>query len=146
MRISELSRLTGCHLETIRYYERIGLLAEPARSPAGYRSYTATDADRLSFIVRSRALGFHLDEVRSLVSLAAEQGESCAEVDRIARAHLAQVEKKQRELAALAAELGQLLDQCRKGTRAGCNILNALSTAGGTSHASRGAAERSASP
>ncbi len=136
MRISELARRTGCHLETIRYYERIALLPIPARSMAGYRDYTESDAERLGFIVRSRALGFHLDEIRSLLSLAGDSLQPCSEVDVIARAHLAQVEAKQRELASMAAELREMLRACQQGTRATCNILRNLAS---PSHQGRGA-------
>lgn len=129
MRISELAQRTGCHLETVRYYERIGLLPSPARSPSGYRRYSMADAERLQFIVRSRALGFHLEEIRSLLSLAPQSALSCQDVDRIARDHLAQVEAKQRELAMLATELRNLIETCHKDTRATCAILKALSHA-----------------
>lgn len=127
MRINELAQRTGCHLETVRYYERIGLLPSPARSPSGYRRYDTADAERLQFIVRSRALGFHLEEIRSLLSLASESARSCQDVDRIARDHLAQVEAKQRELAMLASELRGMIETCHKDTRATCSILKALS-------------------
>ena len=127
MRISELAQQTGCHLETVRYYERIGLLPAPARSPSGYRQYSAADAERLQFIVRSRALGFHLEEIRSLLSLASESALSCQDVDRITRDHLAQVEAKQRQLAMLASELRSMIESCHKDTRATCTILKALS-------------------
>lgn len=128
MRISDLAKRTGCHLETVRYYERIGLLPEPDRSTAGYRQYGAADVERLHFIVRSRALGFHLDEVRSLLTLASESTLSCREVDALARDHLAQVEAKQRELAVLATELRRMIDTCHKDTRETCTILRSLSS------------------
>jgi len=127
MRISELAQQTGCHLETVRYYERIGLLPSPARSPSGYRRYSTVDAERLQFIVRSRALGFHLEEIRSLLRLASESALSCQDVDRITRDHLAQVEAKQQELAMLATELRSMIEACHKDTRAKCTILKALS-------------------
>jgi MerR family mercuric resistance operon transcriptional regulator len=71
IRIGELSRRTGCNIETIRYYERIGLLPAPVRSAGRYRLYDTADWRRLSFIRRARELGLTLDEVRSLVSLSA---------------------------------------------------------------------------
>lgn len=126
MRISDLAKATGCHLETIRYYERIGLLQEPDRSLSGYRVYGQPDVERLQFIVRSRALGFALEEVRSLLALASSTDMSCEDVDIVARAHLEQVEAKQRELAALAAELRTMLDTCHHDTRATCTILQSL--------------------
>lgn len=127
MRIGELAKKTGCHLETIRYYERIGLLREPERSLSGYRQYTSADVERVNFIVGSRALGFHLDEVRSLLRLASESTLSCADVDIIAREHLAQVKEKQHELAALASELQAMIKACGQSTRENCTILRSLS-------------------
>jgi DNA-binding transcriptional MerR regulator len=126
MRISELAAAAGCHLETVRYYEKIGLLPKAARSASGYRSYGASDRERLTFIVRSRALGFSLDEVRSLMGLSHAMDRSCGEIDAIARQHLADIEAKQRELAALADELRGMIDGCAKDTRATCAILRSL--------------------
>jgi MerR family mercuric resistance operon transcriptional regulator len=126
MRISALAKQTGSHLETVRYYERIGLLPPPERSAAGYRHYGDADVDRLTFIVRSRSLGFHLEEIRSLLSLASESALSCSEVDVLAKAHLVQVERKQRELTALSKELRSMIDACARDTRATCSILQSL--------------------
>ena len=69
MKISEASQASGCHLETIRYYERIGLMPAPTRTGSGYRSYSEQDVERLRFITRGRDLGFSLDEIRSLMRL-----------------------------------------------------------------------------
>lgn len=127
MRIGELAKKTGCHLETIRYYERIGLMPAPERSLSGYRQYSTADVGRLNFIMGSRALGFHLEEVRSLLRLASESTLSYADVDAMARQHLAQVEEKQRELGALASELQAMIGACDQGSRAQCTILRSLS-------------------
>jgi MerR family mercuric resistance operon transcriptional regulator len=127
MRISDLAQRTGCHLETVRYYERIGLIPPPLRSAAGYRQYREADVERLRFVVRSRALGFGLDDIRGLLALAAHYDEPCEQVDLLTRRQLAQVEAKQRELAALARELRGMLEECHHGTRASCTILRALS-------------------
>ncbi|NMW22945.1 helix-turn-helix domain-containing protein [Rhodanobacter denitrificans] len=126
MRISDLAKATGCHLETVRYYERIGLLPPPVRSNAGYRDYRDSDVERLRFMVRSRALAFSLEEIRSLLTLASHTELSCEQVDGVARTHLAQVEAKQRELAALATELRGMIDICHHDTRATCTILQSL--------------------
>ena len=126
MRISDLAKATGCHLETVRYYERIGLLPQPDRSTAGYRDYRDIDTERLRFIVRGRTLGFSLEEIRSLLMFASRTELSCDQVDDVARAHLAQVEAKQRELAARAAELRGMIDTCHRDTRATCTILQSL--------------------
>jgi Cu(I)-responsive transcriptional regulator len=125
--IGELARATGTKVETIRYYERIGVLPPPARTGGNYRAYRRHHLERLSFIRRGRDLGFSLSEVRQLLRLSDQRDQSCAEVDRIARAHLATVQRKLADLAALDAELRQLIDQCRHGTVAECRIIDALS-------------------
>jgi Cu(I)-responsive transcriptional regulator len=125
-RIGELARLTGTKVETIRYYERLGLLLPPARTGGNYRAYTRSHLERLSFVRRGRDLGFSLDEVRELLRLSDDRSQSCAEVDRIARVHLAEVERKLADLKALGAELRQLVEQCQHGTVAECRIIEAL--------------------
>jgi MerR family mercuric resistance operon transcriptional regulator len=85
--IGALSRHTGCQVETIRYYERVGLLPPPARSAGGYRLYAAPHFSRLTFIRRARALGFSLEEVRRLLRLADERQRPCAEARAVAAAH-----------------------------------------------------------
>jgi Cu(I)-responsive transcriptional regulator len=125
-RIGELARLTGTKVETIRYYERLGLLPPPARTGANYRAYGLRHLERLSFVRRGRDLGFSLDEVRELLRLSDDRSQSCAEVDRIARGHLAEVERKLADLQALGTELRQLIDRCRHGTVADCRIIEAL--------------------
>jgi Cu(I)-responsive transcriptional regulator len=124
--IGALARTTGTRVETIRYYERIGLLPAPARTSGNYRAYARHHLERLSFIRRGRDLGFPLDAVRALLRLADDRSRSCAEVDRIARGHLIEVERKLADLAALGAELRQLVDQCKHGTIAECRIIEAL--------------------
>src|ERR671938_168383 len=124
--IGELARLTGTKIETIRYYERIGLLPTPARTSGNYRAYMRQHLARLSFIRRGRDLGFSLDAVRALLQLSDDRSQSCAEVYRIARLHLTEVERKLADLAALRTELRQLIDQCQHGTIANCRIIEAL--------------------
>lgn len=87
MKISEAAAASGCHLETIRYYERSGLMPAPARTASGYREYSPTEVDRLRFISRGRELGFSLEEIRSLLSLDDDPAMSCCDVDVIARQH-----------------------------------------------------------
>jgi Cu(I)-responsive transcriptional regulator len=125
-RIGELARITGTKVETIRYYERLGLLPPPARTASNYRAYSRSHLERLSFVRRGRDLGFSLDEVRELLRLSDDRSQSCAEVDRIARAHLAEVVRKLTDLQALGAELRQLIDQCQHGTVAECRIIEAM--------------------
>jgi Cu(I)-responsive transcriptional regulator len=125
--IGELARTTGTKVETIRYYERIGLLAAPGRTLGNYRAYRAQHLGRLSFIRRSRDLGFPLEQVRALLGLADDRKQDCAAVDVIARKHLAEVEHKIADLTALRRELRDLIGQCSHGTVADCRIIEALS-------------------
>ena len=125
--IGELGRQTATRVETIRYYERIGLLPAPARTAGNYRAYGPEHLNRLSFIRRSRDLGFSLDQVRALLDLADERARSCEAVDAIARDHLAEIDRKIAALRALRRELGNMISQCRQGTVAECRIIDALS-------------------
>jgi DNA-binding transcriptional MerR regulator len=124
--IGTLAKATGTKVETIRYYESISLLPKPARTAGNYRSYAAAHLTRLGFIRRARDLGFSLDEVRALLRLSDDRSQSCGQVDTIAKAHLADVERKIADLEALRAELNGLIRQCRHGTIDGCRILEAL--------------------
>ncbi|MCB4824698.1 MerR family transcriptional regulator [Roseicella aerolata] len=124
--IGDLARATGTKVETIRYYERSGLLPPPPRTGGNYRAYGDGDLMRLGFIRRARDLGFSLAQVRALLDLADQRERSCAAVDAIAREHLAEVDRKLAGLAALRRELALLIEQCRHGTVAECRILEAL--------------------
>ncbi len=124
--IGELAQQTGTKVETIRYYERIGLLPSPARTGGNYRAYARSHLERLSFVRRGRDLGFSLDEMRELLRLSDDREQSCADVDRIARLHLAEVERKLSDLRALRTELRQIVGQCQHGTIAECRIIEAL--------------------
>src|SRR5262249_34409204 len=93
-RIGWLSRQSGVNIETIRYYEREGLLAKPPRTKSGYRSYGPSDARRLGFVRRTRALGFSLDDVRRLLRLADQKSRSCRSVHGLATAHLTDIRVK----------------------------------------------------
>ncbi|MFI5010759.1 MAG: helix-turn-helix domain-containing protein [Hyphomicrobiales bacterium] len=125
--IGELGRATGTKAETIRYYERIGLMAAPARTRGNYRAYGPVHLGRLSFIRRARDLGFSLAQIRGLLSLADQPDRSCEAVDAIARQNLAEVERKLADLAALRRELDSIISQCGHGTIAQCRIIEALS-------------------
>ena len=91
MRIGELARAAGVKAETIRYYEREGVLASPPRTQANYRDYSPKDARRLNFIRRARDLGFSMTRIRDLLELADDRSRSCHAVDTLARAHLGEV-------------------------------------------------------
>lgn len=127
MKISEAASASGCHLETIRYYERVGLIPPPERTPSGYRDYSDHQVERLRFISRGRDLGFSLDDIRGLLKLSAQDGEdSCDEVAALARRHLADVRGRIADLQRVAAELERTLETCAHQGRASCTILQAL--------------------
>jgi Cu(I)-responsive transcriptional regulator len=125
--IGALAKATGTNIETIRYYERIGLIDAPARTEGNYRAFGPRHLARLSFVRRSRDLGFSLETVRDLLRLADQKQRDCAAVDAIAREHLAEVERKIADLTALGVELRDLIGQCGHGTIAECRIIEALS-------------------
>ncbi|MDK2762332.1 MAG: helix-turn-helix domain-containing protein [Sphingopyxis sp.] len=124
--MGELSRATGTNVETIRYYERIGLLPAPDRTASNYRSYSDGHRARLAFVRHSRDLGFTIDEIRSLLDLSDDPARECAEADRIATAHLEQVEAKIAQLTLLRTELARIVGQCRGGAAADCRVIEAL--------------------
>jgi MerR family mercuric resistance operon transcriptional regulator len=125
-RIGALSRRTGVHVETIRYYERSGLLPSPARTAAGYRTYQAADAERLQFIRRTRDLGFSLDAVRRLLGLADQKSRSCRSVHALASAHLDEIRAKIADLQRMEKVLAALVAGCARGTMPDCPLLGAL--------------------
>jgi Cu(I)-responsive transcriptional regulator len=127
LNIGALAKATGTTVEAIRWYERVGVLPAPARSKGNYRSYGTAHLERLSFVRRARDLGFTLDQVRELLRLADQEDQSCEAVDRVAREHLNEVERKIADLEALRRELQDLVGQCRRGTVAECRIVQALS-------------------
>ena len=126
MKIGELSRATGTNIETIRYYERIGLLPAPDRTAANYRSYGDAHRARLSFVRHSRDLGFTIDEVRSLLDLSDHPDRDCTDADRIATRHLEQVEEKIAQLTLLRDELTRIVGRCRGGLAGDCRVIEAL--------------------
>ena len=126
MKIGELGSATATNVETVRYYEKIGLLPPPARTSANYRAYGNEHLARLSFIRRARDLGFTLEAVRGLLTLSDDKAQSCEAVDSIARIHLTEVERKITDLAALRRELDRVLGSCRQGTVAECKIIETL--------------------
>jgi MerR family mercuric resistance operon transcriptional regulator len=127
IQIGELSRRTGCNIETIRYYERIGLLREPARSAGRYRVYDTGDVRRLAFIRRARELSFKLDEVRTLLTLSANDEAARADVRELAESHLAEVRAKIADLRAMERVLADAVRRCAAGEALGCPIIDALS-------------------
>ncbi|MFK4046216.1 helix-turn-helix domain-containing protein [Roseomonas mucosa] len=129
LNIGALAKATGTKVETIRWYERVGLLAAPARTAGNYRTYGEPHLGRLSFIRRARDLGFSLEQIRTLLDLAEDRERSCDAVDAIAREHLGEVDRKIADLQALRRELDSLSGQCRHGRVAECRIIEALAPA-----------------
>jgi Cd(II)/Pb(II)-responsive transcriptional regulator len=127
MRISELANVTGVEIETIRYYEKQGLMAEPGRSANGYRSYASEHLERLSFIRHCRALDMPLAEVRTLLAFIDHPVADCVEVNQLIDEQLARVRARLKSMRALEKQLGQLRKQCSH-TDAGqaCGILQEL--------------------
>ena len=130
MKIGELASATGTKVETVRYYEKIGLLPPPARTSGNYRSYGSAHLARLSFIRRARDLGFTLDDVRELLALADEHDKPCGAVDIIASGHLAEIERKIADLTQMGDELRRLIGSCRQGTVGDCKIIETLGLRG----------------
>ncbi len=126
MKIGELSKSTGTNIETIRYYERIGLLPAPDRTAANYRSYGNDHRERLAFVRHSRELGFTIQEIRSLLDLSDHPERDCVEADRIATSHLVQIVAKIAQLETLRDELSGLVGRCRGGAAADCRVIEAL--------------------
>ena len=130
MTIGDLARRTGVKVETVRYYEKAGLLPAPARTAGNYRAYEPEHLARLNFVLRARRLGFSLDQVRELLGLADERDRPCDAVDAIARTHLAEVEQKINELARLRDERASVIGRCRSGVVADCRIIESLAAEG----------------
>jgi MerR family transcriptional regulator, mercuric resistance operon regulatory protein len=124
--IGELSRRTGARVETIRYYEDVGLLPAPARSAAGYRLYGTEHLKRLTFVRGACALGFSIDEVRKLLDLADHRQRPCAEARALAAAHLADVRAKIADLQAMELVLEETVARCADGRSARCPLIDAF--------------------
>lgn len=126
MRIGELSGSCGCPVETIRYYEKIGLLPQPPRRANGYRSYEEVHQKWLQFILRSRALGFSQNEVRRLTDLAHRRQPACADVYELLDEHVNDVQNRVRELKRMERALVRLKAQCHDGTLHDCPVIDEL--------------------
>jgi len=123
--IGRLAELGGVNLETVRYYERRGLLPKPPRTQAGYRQFPPDTVQRLRFIKRAQELGFSLEEIRDLLSLRVER-RNCADVRARAQAKIADIEKKMKALAAMKSTLRDLVNRCEQGDSTECVILASL--------------------
>ena len=124
--IGDLSRHTGVNIETIRYYERIGLLPAPPRSQGRQRLYDETHRQRLAFIRRSRDLGFSINDTRDLLGLARGHNLTCAQVKALTEQHVADIRAKIRDLRKLDQVLSQLAAKCKGSCVPDCPILDTL--------------------
>ncbi|WP_104016883.1 MerR family transcriptional regulator [Roseovarius nitratireducens] len=126
IRRSDLSRMTGCNLETIRYYENIGVMPEPPRTSKNYRAYDESHVGRLRFIMRSRELGFTLEEVRDLLALVDGGAQTCGEVQALAITHLTSVRAKIADLRRIEHVLSSTVAQCTGDDVPECPVIDAL--------------------
>lgn len=141
MKIGELAAATATRVETIRFYEREGLLPEPKRSTGNYRVYTAAHSERLAFIRNCRNLDMALDEVRELLRFKDAPGEDCANVNALLEEHIGHVSQRIRELRVLERELRLLRARCEKaGHGKDCGILGGLE--GSSGRTSKGPSQR----
>lgn len=124
--IGALARRTGVKVPTIRFYEQIGLMPQAPRTASNRRLYGSAELDRLSFIRHARALGFEIDDIRSLLAIAAEPQASCHEADSIARKHLAAIEGRITQLDGLREELLRMVGECSHGRISDCRVISVL--------------------
>ncbi|MEL6620826.1 MAG: Cu(I)-responsive transcriptional regulator [Pseudomonadota bacterium] len=125
MNISQAAKATGLPAKTLRYYEEIGLVS-PERRPNGYRDYSETTVHTLRFLARARALGFGIEDCRSLLALWADKSRASAKVRRIAQDHLSEIERKIAALTDMRATLQHLVNTCAGDDRPECPILQGL--------------------
>lgn len=122
----EIAKRAGCHLETVRYYEKIGLLPPPARTAGGHRLYKIDDQRRLRFILRGRELGFSIEELRSLLSLVDSKAYTCGEIQGLTVDHLGSIRQKITDLKRLERTLTQISSECGGGAVPECPVIDAL--------------------
>lgn len=126
MRIGELSASCHCPVETIRYFEKIGLLPSARRGANGYRNYDQSQQKWLQFILRSRALGFSQNEVRRLSDFAQQSDPACAEVYELLVEHIVDVQTKLGDLRRMQSALERLKSKCKDGTLNECPVIDEL--------------------
>lgn len=128
MQIGDLAQRTGVNVETIRYYERIGVLPQPHRQSNGRRKYGEGDRQRLSFIRHARELGFDLGSVRTLLTLQELPEASCERAAELAQTQLVEVEKRIAHLLNLRKELSRMVAECRRGVVSDCRVIEAIAS------------------
>ncbi len=125
MNIGDIAKRTGLPPKTIRYYEEIGLI-RPARDANGYRVFRDSDTHKLAFLGRARALGFSIEDCRTLLALYEDEARASADVKRVAQEHLGQIEEKIAQLQAMRDTLNDLVHACAGDNRPDCPILKDL--------------------
>ena len=134
MRIGELAKRSGCQVETVRYYERLGLLPRPERTAGNYRVYDEAHLERLRFIRNCRAIDMSLDDVRRLLYFRDRPELACLEINELLAVHIARLDEQVREMLRLQGYLRELRTCCDSPRTAGdCGILAALDSAAGQS-------------
>jgi MerR family transcriptional regulator, mercuric resistance operon regulatory protein len=123
--IGVVSKLTGCNIETIRFYERINILDMPPRNASGHRVYTEQNIQQLKFIINARNLGFSIEEISELMRLKNQPDTCCASAQALAKVHLDKVRKKLAELNQIEQELGAMYKQCDESSNS-CAIIEAM--------------------
>ena len=126
--IGQLSRLAEVNIETIRYYEKIGIMPNPPRNSSGYRIYSAPHLERLSFVRRSRELGFSQPEVLKLLTLVDEHTYTCAEVKEMTARQLSNVRDRIKDLRKMEKALAMMVSKCGGGDIPECPIVDTLSS------------------
>ncbi len=126
MRIGELAKATGTKAETIRYYEREGILPAADRTDSNHRDYSPDHLAALTFVRRARELGFSMAQVRELLALSDHEDKPCQDVDQLVRDQLEEVERKIEDLQSLQSELGLMLKSCRSDKIGECRIVESL--------------------
>ena len=124
--IGVLARRTGCNIETIRYYEKAGMIPHPARSEGGHRLYGIGHLKRLAFVMKARVLGFTLAEVKALLRLVDEQDRPCAEARELAVVHLRDVRGKLADLRAMESVLKEMVASCNKEQSTECPLIERM--------------------
>jgi MerR family mercuric resistance operon transcriptional regulator len=121
-----LARQAGVNLETVRYYERIGIMPAPDRTEGGHRSYATEHAERLKFIRRSRELGFGIENIRRLISVGESETAACSEVRDMAKDQIASIDAKISDLTRLRQVLQRAVVDCGDGTEVRCPVIRQL--------------------
>lgn len=129
--IGVLSKRTGCNIETIRYYERIGIMPDPPRTEGGHRDYDEDHLRRLAFIRRGRELGFTLDQIRGLLGLVAGGELTCAEVKQVTLSHMGDIRAKISDLKKLERVLADMASKCEGGKVPECPIIDVMFSVSG---------------